>query len=793
MKTSSLIKLAMAAVALLLLPALLASCCCCLTTTGVTAGIISSVISSSSSPDTPNDGNNFGEGDFIINFGPGYNGNGGTEYYPDIQIQYGTMCNFVDNYSNKYNYQYVIVGEPLPEPYRSGFTFGGWYADAELTILVETATTEYTTLYAHWLEETKACDFEYSMTDDGYIVINKYIGIEEWVRIPEYIGGTRVTGIGDYAFAESQLLREIRIPDGLVTIGEFAFYNCEILTDVCFGMDVTTIGMYAFADCDALRSIDIGVSVNYVGDHAFSNCTALENVYFGNSELQYIGEYAFSDCSSLYEITLPSALTDISNGVFYGCSALTSVVFGDNIHTIGEYAFAECKSLTSFVAPYSLASIGEYAFIGCTGLYSVELGDNIKNIYDGVFERCTSLTSLVLPQQLLTIGKCAFMDCSSLMILTLPDSLQYIGEQAFEDCTNLTVVTIPNSVESVGYCAFAGCNSIEEISLPFVGNNRETGYFGYIFGADSYNSTAYYVPESLRSITLTDGNTVHDYAFYGCYNVEEFNFTNDVVAIGDYAFYGCSALTSFSFSEAFRSMGSYAFWGCSLTELEFPVDYDALNSYGYSVEFTDTSLSGCGDITSATVPVSAILSLPKNQLVSLTVTMYGEIPVAAFQNCHTLEYVCIGTGVSKIGAYAFENCSKLSRVETEGATAYGMGVTEIDSYAFSNCRSLERFNLGSSATIGEWAFANCSKLESFSIPDSDYYNVSIGNYAFYSCSSLAYIYLGSNLESIGYMAFNGCTAVQQILYSGSQDDWDNIDIDMGNTAISIEKIICNYW
>ena len=63
---------------------------------------------------------------------------------------------------------------------------------------------------------------------------------------------------------------------------------------------------------------------------------------------------------------------------------------------------------------------------------------------------------------------------------------------------------------------------------------------------------------------------------------------------------------------------------------------------------------------------------------------------------------------------------------------------------------------------------------------------------FASCSSLKTVYLPSSLTSIASYAFYG-TAIQTIYYPGSQEQWENIQIEeAGNDVLNQATIIFNY-
>ena len=140
---------------------------------------------------------------------------------------------------------------------------------------------------------------------------------------------------------------------------------------------------------------------------------------------------------------------------------------------------------------------------------------------------------------------------------------------------------IPDSVTSIGRGTFSGCSSLESITLPFVGGSVKTESdtyqypFGYIFGTTGYEggvatkqyyysgyylgnttSTTYYIPASLKSVTITGGNILYG-AFSDCSNLTSITIGNGVTSIGAYAFYACDNLTSVIFVNT-------SGWKCTL-------------------------------------------------------------------------------------------------------------------------------------------------------------------------------------------------------------------------------------
>lgn len=155
---------------------------------------------------------------------------------------------------------------------------------------------------------------------------------------------SRLTAIGQGAFAGAQALTSITLPESVQVIGAEAFRNCSALTTITIPARVTTIPNYAFSGCSAL-----------------SNAAIPDNVVS-------IGEGAFQNCYALAAITLPSKLTSINNSTFYGCSKLSEITIPSGVVNIGTTAFAYCASLVKITIPATVTTIGANAFLGVYGL-----------------------------------------------------------------------------------------------------------------------------------------------------------------------------------------------------------------------------------------------------------------------------------------------------------------------------------------------------------------------------------------------------------------------------------------
>jgi len=169
-------------------------------------------------------------------------------------------------------------------------------------------------------------DFRVSLSplDGGRsVVITGYRGNKQTVNIPPRIGGIPVTGIGEEAFVEKNIVR-VTIPMGVTSIGYLAFGGCSRLTSVTIPSSVTSIGDCAFDYCSSLTSVTISAGVTSIGNVAFGNCSSLTSVTIPSS-VTYIGFRAFEGCRSLTSITIPASVMSVGYLAFDGWTSSQTI------------------------------------------------------------------------------------------------------------------------------------------------------------------------------------------------------------------------------------------------------------------------------------------------------------------------------------------------------------------------------------------------------------------------------------------------------------------------------------
>jgi hypothetical protein len=103
----------------------------------------------------------------------------------------------------------------------------------------------------------------------------------------------------------------------------------------------------------------------------------------------------------------------------------------------------------------------------------------------------------------------------------------------------------------------------------------------------------------------------------------------------------------------------------------------------------------------------------------------------------------------------YNNRNKIPRVNIKN------GVTTIGERAFFDCSSLTSITIPNSVTnIGNVAFFDCSSLTSITIPNSA---TNIGEGAFCSCRSLTSITIPNSVTTIGFGAFSYCINLRNVV------------------------------
>ncbi len=320
-----------------------------------------------------------------------------------------------------------------------------------------------------------------ALAEAGYITKKGYVKIESLTLITE--PGAALDGV-DFEFIAQSLsnLTMLDISSSTITdnsIPPSALRRCDTLREIKLPDDVISIGSQAFDGCAGLQAIDLPPELMVIGDRAFAGCASLSEINIPK-DVTIIGAMAFRGCKNLGGIHVDENNTGYRsvNGVLYthdgkelhsypaNKNGVYSVLPGTEV--IPPYAFADCgPNLTGITLPEGLETIGEYAFAGCTLLSRVTIPEGVGSI-EYAFRGCKSLESVIFPKSLYFIGWETFSGCTALKEIAFNGPVERIGPLAFEKCTSLTDVYFSTyfPTSKIRSDAFSGCSKLKTVHVP---------------------------------------------------------------------------------------------------------------------------------------------------------------------------------------------------------------------------------------------------------------------------------------------------------------------------------------
>jgi hypothetical protein len=311
----------------------------------------------------------------------------------------------------------------------------------------------------------------------------------------------------------------------------------------------------------------------------------------------------------------------------------------------------------------------------------------------------------------------------------IPEDNNEITNSAFQYAEGLTNVHIPDNIQTIKEYAFISCTNMESIILPNSITKIERNAF-----EGCYKITEITIPKQVTTIATT--------TFAKCINLQKIILHENIQNIEDHAFSECTSLKTIQFPERLTTISQAIMEKCrSLTEITLPMNLKKIEKEAFL---------RCSGIQHITIPEG--------------VTIIGQ---SAFKYCTNLKTISLPKSIKIIGPQAFLACHKLEQINIPDETE------SIGAEAFQRCDNLARVKMGNKlTTIKNGTFKMCTRLTTINIPESI---TNIEEYAFKGCTQLKHITLPQNQKQIcstntnehkGY-TFDGCTNLEIVIANQS--------------------------
>lgn len=547
-------------------------------------------------------------------------------------------------------------------------------------------------------------------------------------------------------------------------IGELYYYSCSIchvagdqvfLQGSSLGHDFTP---EACARCgwaaDANTPLGETHSWSYFADGTL--------VFFGEGALPDKGEVALWAFKPIRTLVLTEGITAIGADYFKNLAGLTTLILPEGLTTIGASAFASCERLTTLSLPSTLEHIGESAFRSCESLKQVTIPASVSKIEGNVFAYCGSLESVTVEQgnpAYASVQGCVTELATGKLIigagsadLSATQGITAIGKEAFAGCVGLQKLHIPATVQTIEEDVFAGCSSLTSITA-------DRGNPAYLASGNCLieKESGLLIRGCQSSVIPTDGS---------------------VSAIGEYAFSDCDGLTKVHIPASVTAISHTAFNRCTGLST---ITCEAGNPHFYAVDncliiaSSRTILLGCKNSV-----------IPKSEGVI-------RIGNGAFAETDISEMI-IPDNITEIGEAAFAGCRKLTKL------SIGKGITALSAKDFMGASALEEIILDAdhpTLQIVEGSLVDPANktlvmaTTRTTIP-TDGSITALGAYAFAGRTSLTELYIPLSVTVLGEGVFYGCSALRNIWYEGTGNQWKAIQFGANWSTAASDEILVHY-
>lgn len=463
-----------------------------------------------------------------------------------------------------------------------------------------------------------------------------------------------------------------------------------------------------------------------------------------------IPDACFANCSNLTSVTLPSSITNIGAYAFYNCVNLKDVVFNEGLISIGDGAFASCESLREISMPTTVRTLGSrYAFSNAEAVM-IEFEEHWEETNSVVECDITERSTYRGYRSTKKVGRGVFEGCTSLQGILLNEGLERIGAGAFKDCKSLKVLGVPEDVTQIGGGA-EFCSETWELNIV-------NGYT-----TNLVNGKRLPLSDAGRTERLEYWHRSYGVGFAeGCVALEQVSLPSKLTYLGENAFKNCGALKTVELPDTLKVLMRGTFSGCStLSAVRFPSNLEVMGAIERmpSVHVVDGVVVGAnGKKLPSADSGSEFIDYEGDYRISTITGANGKTFVVTNADCNVKWLPNSDDAKVPVDEASFSdwfyrwNGAKVLKDVACPLTDDELNKVRME---FASVRPTEP----SFESLDNGVFYGCSSLREVCLPQSVR---RIADYSFYDCCNLVKIELPKRLDMLGYQVFGGETALMDI-------------------------------
>ena len=546
-------------------------------------------------------------------------------------------------------------------------------------------------------------------------------------------------------------------------VEDWMFNNCATLKEIVLPQTIVSIGQYAFAGT-GLTSMVIPRDVQYIAGNALA-LPAMKSLVVDEDNKTF-----YSQNNAIYERStgklvrgcrasgIPEGVEEIGDNAFQK-AGLESIVLPKSLKKIGYWAFYLNDKVKDVYIPENVEFIGNEPFRSC-GLVSIKVDGNNPN-YDSR-NNCNAIIE--------TATNTLIQGCATTKI---PDGVEAIASRAFAEA-KVSVVDIPSSVTQLGMMPFEETGrtlSTYKVSWdePLAIESQ------YVLGDPSWD----HISRNARLIVPNGKKGVYEAAPY--WGEMFTSLERKILEVSEY--------------EANRSLTVNVAEAGTLNDLvkdqkgiveELKVT-GQIN--GYDIQCL-RDLCGQGGLVSD-------IDLSNASIVEGGGATANELPQSAFVSTSNLKHIVLPKNLTAIESFAFQDSGIEELVVPATVTSIGRDVfyyarnlkalsVEAGNTVFDsrdNCNAIiekatNTLRIGCVNTVipdgvtalGNMAFSGVPALKEIVIPNSV---TSLGWATFWADIELSKVTMSAKITELGESPFGGCERITSFIIDPANPKYDS--------------------